>query len=174
MKSEKSPSPHQVSLRALEPEDADMMYQAENDESAWLYSDYVAPLSLEQLRQYALTYDADPFRSGQLRLIIDIDGIAVGILDLFDISPRHLRADTGIYVFPQFRGKGIATEALKAAKDYASNRLGLHQLNASISEHNPEALKSYKKAGFQITGSRPDWLRTPNGYQSINILSSIL
>ncbi|MDE6637257.1 MAG: GNAT family N-acetyltransferase [Muribaculaceae bacterium] len=165
---------YELNLRALEPEDADMMYQAENDEAAWIYSDYLAPLSLELLRQYALTYDADPFRSGQLRLIIDVDGSASGILDLFDISPRHLRAETGIYILPQFRGKGIATEALNAAKDYASNRLGLHQLTASISEQNQEALKTYKKAGFQITGSRPDWLRTHDGYQSINILSSIL
>ncbi len=165
---------YKLKLRALEPKDADMMYQAENDESAWFYSDYLAPLSHELLSQYALTYDADPFRSGQLRLIIDVDGIPAGILDLFDISPRHLRADTGIYILPRYRGNGLATEALKAAKEYASTRLGLHQLTASISEQNPHALKSYKKAGFQITGTRPDWIRTPKGYQSINLLSSIL
>ncbi len=165
---------YELKLRALEPEDADMMYQAENDEAAWIYSDYIAPLSREMLRQYALTYDADPFRAGQLRLIIEIDGIPVGILDLFEISPRHLRADTGIYVFPEFRGKGIATEALKAAKDYASRRLGLHQLTATIADTNRPAIRAYKKAGFQTTGMRPDWLRTPNGYESIQTLSSIL
>ncbi|MDE5849776.1 MAG: GNAT family N-acetyltransferase, partial [Muribaculaceae bacterium] len=59
---------YELRLRALEPEDADMMYDAESDEAAWRYSDYLAPMSLELLREYALTYDADPFRSGQLRL----------------------------------------------------------------------------------------------------------
>ena len=57
-------------LRALEPEDAEMMYEAESDPAAWRYSDYLAPMSREMLREYALTYDADPLRSGQLRLII--------------------------------------------------------------------------------------------------------
>ncbi len=165
---------YELKLRALEPEDADMMYQAENDESAWTYSDYVAPLSREMLRQYALTYDADPFRAGQLRLIIEIDGIPVGILDLFEISPRHLRADTGIYVFPEFRGKGVATEALQAAKAYAKTRLGLHQLTATIADTNRPAIRAYKKAGFQTTGMRPDWLRTPTTYLPATLLSAIL
>ena len=96
MNQESSIMNHELRLRALEPEDAEMMYAAESDEAAWLYSDYLAPLSLEMLRQYALSYDADPMRSGQLRLIIEVDGRAAGILDIFDISPRHLRADTGI------------------------------------------------------------------------------
>lgn len=164
----------ELELRALEPEDADFLYSAESDEAAWLYSDYLAPLSRELLRQYALTYDADPFRAGQLRLIIDLDGIPGGILDIFDISPRHLRADTGIYILPHLRGKGVATKALELAKDFGKARLGLHQLTASIADTNKSAIKAYKNAGFSITGSRPDWLRTPTGFISVLILSSIL
>ena len=57
-------------LRALEPSDADFMYEVENDAQAWRYSDTIAPLSRKILRDYALTYDADPFTAGQLRLII--------------------------------------------------------------------------------------------------------
>lgn len=163
-----------TSLRALEPEDADLMYEAESDESAWRYSDYLAPISREMLRDYALTYDADPFRSGQLRLMIENDGAPIGLLDLFDISPRHLRADTGIYIFPQFRGKGLATDALECLKDYARERLCLHQLTATVAEGNVSALRAYQKAGFMPTGSRPDWLRTPSGYESAILLSSLL
>ncbi len=163
-----------LKLRALEPEDAEMMFVAESDEAAWKYSDYLAPLSRELLRHYALTYDADPFRSGQLRLIIDIDSTPVGILDLFDISPRHLRADTGIYILPEFRGKGIAAKALEAAKELCKKRLGLHQLTASIARSNSNAMKCFGKAGFSSTGIRKDWLRTPDGYEDIEILSCLI
>ena len=163
-----------VKLRALEPKDADMMYEAENDEAAWAYSDYLAPLSHELLLQYALSYDADPLRSGQIRLIIEYGKNTVGILDIFDISPRHLRADTGIYLLPEFRGKGLAAKALEAAKDYSRNRLGLHQLTATIAKCNASALLCYEKAGFKLTGTRLDWLRTPDGYQEAAILSCIL
>lgn len=161
-------------LRAVEPEDADFMYVAESDADAWKYSDYVAPLSRELLRQYALTYDADPLRAGQLRLILENDGMPVGIADLFEISARHLRADTGIYILPAHRGFGLATEALKKLAAYSRERLGLHQLTATISESNYSALKSYMNAGFTQTGTRPDWLRTPAGYESALIMSLIL
>ncbi len=164
----------ELSLRAVEPEDADLMYEAENDEAAWEYSDYLAPLSHELLRQYAFTYDADPLRSGQLRLIIEQNNTPIGILDLFEISPRHLRADTGIYILPCFRGKGWGTKALEAAKDFCRKRLGLHQLTASVAISNQSAKKAYEKAGFTTTGIRQEWLRTPDGYQDIYLLSTLL
>ena len=160
----------ELRLRALEPEDAELMYWAEDDPAAWTYSDYLAPMSLEMLREYALTYDADPFRSGQLRLIIEADGKAAGILDLFDISARHLRADTGIYLFPEHRGKGIGKLALEAAKEYCRCRLGLHQLTASVAAGNKEALECYRKAGFSSTGRRRDWLRTAEGWEDVELL----
>ncbi len=163
-----------IRLRAVEPEDAVMMYEAENDEAAWIYSDYLAPLSRELISRYALTYDADPFRSGQLRLIIEKDVIPIGMLDLFDISTRHLRADTGIYILPDFRGKGFASEALGEAIVFCRKRLGLHQLTASVAKSNAEALSCYKKAGFTVTGSRRDWIRTPDGFESVELLSYIL
>lgn len=164
----------ELKLRAVEPEDAEMMYKAENDEAAWQYSDYLAPMSCEILRQYALTYDADPLRSGQLRLVIEYGESPVGLLDLFDISPRHLRADTGIYLLPEFRGMGLGVKALELAKEYSGRRLGLHQLTATIAQSNATAKLCYEKAGFKPTGIRPDWLRTPDGYQSATILSAVL
>lgn len=165
---------NQITIRAVEPEDAQTMYEAESDPEAWKYSDYLAPLSMEMLSQYALTYDADPLRAGQLRLIIDADGIPAGILDLFDISARHLRADSGIYLFPKFRGRGIATESLRKLMEYCRDRLGLHQLVATVSEQNKDAVRCYLNAGFSQSGTRPDWLRTAEGYESVIILYKIL
>ena len=163
-----------ITIRALEPEDADFMYEVESDEEAWRYSDYIAPMSREILRQYALTYDADPFRSGQLRLVIELDGIPAGLLDLFDISPRHLRADCGIYVLLACRRRGVAVEALRLLKDYCRTRLGLHQLTATVADSNEPALKTFEKAGFKVTGKRPDWIRNADSYESVCLLSSIL
>lgn len=163
-----------LTLRALEPEDADFMYEAELDPSAWEYSDYLAPLSREQLRQYALTYDANPFTAGQLRLIAVSDDTPVGIVDLFDISPRHLRAETGIFILPSLRGKGIGAEILRQTIKYARNRLALHQLTATIADSNQAALKCYEKAGFRVIATHPDWLRTHSGFVHAHKLHIIL
>lgn len=165
---------YELTLRAVEPEDAEMMYEAEGDPAAWIYSDYLAPMSLEMMRHYALTYDADPLRSGQLRLIIEAGGEAAGILDLFDISARHLRADTGIYLLPSFRGKGLGIKALELVKEYCRQRLGLHQLTATVAEGNTQALNCYGKAGFTIVGKRPEWLRMPDGFEDVWLMCTKL
>lgn len=156
-----------VNLRAIEPEDVDFIYETEQDPEAWKYSDYVAPLSRELLRQYALTYDADPLGAGQLRLVIEFDGEPVGLADIFDISPRHLRADTGIYITNKYRNNGLGTYALEALAAYCRDRLGLHQITASISKHNAAAMRCYTKAGFIETGIRLDWWRTVDGYEDV-------
>lgn len=151
------------------------MYIAESDPDAGEYSEQNAPLSKELLKQYALTYDADPFRSGQLRLIIENeDGRAIGIADIYDISPRHSRAECGIYIVPEMRGMGYAKEILLEMKRVAARTLGLNQLTATISEDNAPALSAFQSAGFTATGIRPMWWRNSSGYHDVKIFNSIL
>lgn len=152
-------------LRALEPSDADFMYEVENDAEAWRYSDTIAPLSRRILRDYALTYDADPFTAGQLRLIITEEGSCrpVGIVDLYEVSQRHLRAFIGIYICKEFRDKGYAEETLQLIEDYAHNNLHLHQLGAKVEDGYATAEALFSKRGYELKGMLDDWLSTPDG-----------
>lgn len=161
-----------IHLRAVEPEDWSFMYEAERDPAAEEYSAQNAPLSKELLKQYALTYDADPFRSGQLRLIIeDKEKNPIGIADIYDISPRHARAECGIYIIPSERRKGYAKETLMRVIQLASSNLGLKQLTATISEDNAAALSVYRSVGFIQTGTRPKWWRNSSGFHDVKILN---
>ena len=152
-------------LRALEPSDADFMYEVENDAQAWRYSDTIAPLSRKILRDYALTYDADPFTAGQLRLIITEEGskLPVGIIDLYEVSQRHQRAFIGIYICKDFRGKGYAEETINLIEDYAHNNLHLHQLGAKVEDGHTAAEKLFINRGYEMKGHLQDWLSTPDG-----------
>ena len=152
-------------LRALEPNDADFMYDVENDEHAWRYSDTVAPLSKKILKEYALTYDADPFSAGQLRLIITEkeSNNSVGIVDLYDISQRHRRAFIGIYICKQFRRNHYADETIELIENYALNTLHLHQLGVKVEEEHETAKKLFETRGYNLKGKLDDWLSTPDG-----------
>ena len=152
-------------LRALEPADADFMYEVENDAQAWRYSDTIAPLSRRILRDYALNYDADPFTAGQLRLIITEKDSKkpVGIVDLYDVSQRHLRAFIGIYICKDYRGKGYADETIQLIEDYAHNTLHLHQLGAKVEDSHNKAIKLFRGRGYELRGNLDDWLSTPDG-----------
>ena len=156
---------HRLHLRALEPSDADFMYEVENDASAWRYSDTIAPLSRRVLRDYALTYDADPFSAGQLRLIITEkeDATPVGIVDLYDVSNRHQRAYIGIYICKEFRGKGYADETIQLIEEYALNTLHLHQLGAKVEDSHTKAEKIFLNRGYELKGNLDEWLSTPDG-----------
>ena len=156
---------NRLHLRALEPSDADFMYEVENDADAWRYSDTIAPLSRKILRDYALMYDADPFTAGQLRLIIteEESKTPVGIVDLYEVSQRHLRAFIGIYICKDYRGKGYADETIQLIEDYAHNSLHLHQLGAKVEENHKTAEKLFRGRGYELKGNLDDWLSTPDG-----------
>ena len=164
-------------LRALEPGDADFMYEVENDAQAWRYSDTVAPLSRRILRDYALTYDADPFNAGQLRLIITQEGTKnpVGIIDLYEVSQRHQRAYIGIYILKEYRGKGYGEETLDLIEDYAHNTLHLHQLGAKVEDGYAKAENLFTSRGYKLLGTFKDWLSTPDGkYSDMKVFAKIL
>ena len=156
---------NRLHLRALEPSDADFMYEVENDAQAWRYSDTIAPLSRKILRDYAFTYDADPFTAGQLRLIITEEGNSqpVGIVDLYEVSQRHQRAFIGIYICKDFRGKGYAEETIRLIEDYAHNCLHLHQLGVKVEDGYLTGENLFQHLGYKLKGILEDWLSSTDG-----------
>ena len=59
-----------IYLRAVEPEDMDVMYEMENDPSMWDISIFTVPYSRYVLRQYIEGSQCDVFADKQLRLMI--------------------------------------------------------------------------------------------------------
>ncbi|MBD5357984.1 MAG: GNAT family N-acetyltransferase [Bacteroides sp.] len=159
-------------LRAVEPSDADFMYEVENDAAAWRYSDTIAPLSRRILREYALNYDADPFSAGQIRLIITESETKtpVGIIDLYEVSQRHLRAFVGIYICKEFRGKGYADQALRQIEYYAKTTLHLCNLGSKIEAGHQPAINLFESNGFKECGRLENWLSAPDDKYSDMLL----
>lgn len=156
-----------IRLTAVEPDDVNFLMQWENDPDLWIYSDTIAPLSRHILTQYAENYDADPFRSGQLRLMIRIGSHTIGIADLYNIEPIHSRAMAGIFIAPQYRHKGYALHAITQLTNYSHTTLGLQNLFALIEPSNHPSIGLFKSAGYEIAATLPQWRRTPAGFTDI-------
>ena len=79
---------NQIHLRAMEPEDIDLLYRWENDQRIWPVSNTLAPFSRFALEQYVLNSDKDIFVSKEIRLMIVLaeTGKAIGTIDLFDFN----------------------------------------------------------------------------------------
>jgi len=156
-----------IGLRAVEPSDASIIYQWENDASIWKVSETLSPYSLFQIEQFILNNN-DIYASRQLRLMIELTDKAaphpIGMIDLFDFEPLHRRAGVGIYIYKKHEGKGYASTALDLLESYAFETLHLHQLYCFIGEHNQRSLLLFQSRGYQRTGTRKDWTLNDNGY----------
>ena len=95
-----------IKLRKIEPSDLPFLYQWENYAAVWADGANHNPLSQQDLRDYIASTTGDIYKDGQLRLIIE-DGSTIGCIDLFDFDPRNRRAALGMYIAPEYRGKGI-------------------------------------------------------------------
>ena len=160
-----------IKLRKIEPTDLPYLYRWENDASAWADGSNHNPLSQQDLRDYIASTTGDIYRDGQLRLIIClndqineqmvngqmVNGATVGCIDLFDFDPRNRRAAIGMYIAPEYRGKGVGREVVKQLEAYAFGFLHLRLLYAVIATNNAPCSALYEHAGYQPSSPLPAW-----------------
>ena len=164
-----------VTLRALEPEDLDFLYQIENDDCLWLVGNTNVPYSRYALHDYIAHASADIYVDKQVRLMIeDAQGTSVGLVDLVDCDPRHLRAEVGVVIEPGHRREGFAKAALTAALDYAQRILHLHQLYAIVDAQSDAARALFLKVGFSESAVLHHWLFNGSQYHDAILMQRLL
>ena len=135
-------------LRKIEPSDLPFLYQWENDATMWSDSDTHNPLSRHELRQYIESSMGDIYRDGQLRLVIDDEGVTLGCIDLFDFDARNRKAAIGMYIAPNMRGKGFGKKSVELLLDYVFDFLKLRMVYAIIGVKNHSCSRIYESLGF--------------------------
>lgn len=149
-----------IRLRAVEPSDAEILWEVETDSNQWRDNGMMAPYSRHNLEEYAKNYDADPIRSGQIRLMIEMKESheIVGITDLYDISALGRTAFIAVYIKPEHRRNNIARRAIIQMEKYAHVLLNLRVLCAKVSEENKASQQMFPSMGYSKCGELPDWL----------------
>ena len=163
-----------IKLRKLEPSDLPFLYQWENDAASWADGANHNPLSQSDLRDYIASTTGDIYKDSQLRLIIEakwlneqindqmvndqmVNGATLGCVDLFDFDPRNRRAAIGMYIAPEYRGKGVGKAALEQLEAYAFGHLNMRVLYAVIATNNIPCSALYKAAGYIPSSVLPNW-----------------
>lgn len=156
-----------VRLRALEPEDVDILYKWENDTTVWKVSNTIAPFSRYMLRRFIESQKDDIFETRQMRLIIEEkEGRrAVGTVDLYDIDPYNRRAGVGILIYDRKdKCQGYASSALQLIITYSFMILDLNQLYCNILFDNERSMHLFRSKGFSIIGIKKEWVRSTTGW----------
>ncbi|PBQ33335.1 GNAT family N-acetyltransferase [Sphingobacteriaceae bacterium] len=156
-----------ISLRALEPSDADLLYRWENNQALWPVSYTQVPFSKFILDEFTNAAYSDIYTNKQLRLMVakttpKADGSAetIGIADLFEFDPQHHRTGLGIYIEESFRKSGCALESIELLKAYCFKTLLLKQIFVHVSASNTASIGLFEKAGFEKSGLKKCWIKT--------------
>lgn len=161
-----------VKLRAIEPEDIDVLYETENDRELWDVGVTTVPYSRDVLRKYILNTSLDVFDDRQVRMMIDNDeGATVGIVDVTNFDVRHQRAELAIVVFDKWRRMGYASEAVRLVLDYCRRVMHLHQLYVVVGNDNIASMRLFDKLGFERIATLKDWIFDGGKYHSVIVFA---
>lgn len=158
-----------IKLRALEPEDLELLYRWENDSELWDVGNTRNPYSKFMLKQYISQSDTNIYDNKQLRLMMESveTGETVGTVDLFDFDMHHSRIALGLFVDATFQGNGFAKAALRLIEEYVFVFLKINQLYVHIASNNVASISMFEKENFEKTGMLKEWIKTTNGFEDI-------
>ena len=148
-----------VKLRAIEPEDLDLLYRIENDRKLWNVGNSNVPYSRYTLHDYVANASDDIYADRQVRMMVENRaGEVIGIADVVNFDPGHRRAEVGLIILDAFRRQGYGRSTLEAIADYALTVLHLHQLYAYVDLSNEASLHLFRQMGYQSSAHIADWL----------------
>ncbi len=164
-----------IQLRAVEPEDLNLLYEWENDVHLFPYNEELSFYSRAQMEQYIIAQSSTIYETGQQRFIIENTAKeAIGAVDLFEFNERNGRVGVGILVSEKYRGKEYATFALKAVIKYCAEYLLLNQIHSEISLENTASIGLFEAVGFIKTGTKKAWRKTKNGFTDVGVYQLML
>ncbi len=164
-----------VKLRAMEPEDLDLLYQIENDSSIWHVGTNNVPYSRYVLHDYIAHASGDIYTDKEVRMMIDNEqGETVGIVDLVNFSPQHQRAEIGIVIKDGCRNLGYANAAIRKIMSYAHDVVHLHQLYAIVEATNEISLNLFESLGFSRSIFLKEWTFNGNTYVDAIVIQKFL
>ena len=164
-----------ISLRALEPEDIDFLFEVENQLEWFPLTAQKVPLSRFVLEQYLTQAHLPIEEAKQFRFGIDHQQLGlIGLMDLYDFDAHHRRAGVGIVIAKEYQHNGFALKSLEAVERYVREVLSLHQIYAEVLELNIPALQLFEKAGYQSTGQFKEWWFSKGEFHHLQLFQKII
>ena len=159
-----------VSLRALEPEDCDVLHSwIDSADALFQWSgawDFRWPLERGRLRR-------DLAAAGERRRLYAavVDGELAGHV-MLTVQPEHRLGVIGrVLVDPARRGGGVGTALMREIVRLGFDDVGLHRLQLAVYDFNQTAIACYQRVGFVIEGRLRDATLGSKGYWNAYVMA---
>ena len=160
-----------VRLRRMGREDAGdvVRMRADPEVQAQLFSE--RPPTLEEHLRWLAGVEARGDRH-EFMIVERTSGRSVGTIGLSHIDPANRRAEYGVLIGePGARGKGLAAEASRLLLEYAFETLGLHRVYLQVLVRNEDALRLYRRVGFQPEGVLRQHVRKGSEFFDVAVMA---
>jgi len=152
-----------VNLRTVE-EDAEFLRDGVNHQDVRVWMSNTRPQNLEQEEDFV---DEVVSAEGDIHLLICKEGYPKGIISLMDQEEEGKIGELGIWLHPEFHGKGYGSEAAKLLTEHAFNQLNYHKVYARAQKQNKPSIGIWKKLGFEKEGEFKDHTYAQGNYQNV-------
>jgi ribosomal-protein-alanine N-acetyltransferase len=106
-------------------------------------------------------------------IVLKSSGRMIGTCGFTAFDCPHDAAEIGYVLNPDYRGQGIAPEAVRAVLAFGFDKLALHRIEARFIEGNEASLRVMEKVGMRFEGYRREAMLIKGTYRTIGY-SSIL
>ena len=125
----------------------------------------------DYLHYLATRYAAGSFYDWAI--VLKSSGRMIGTCGFTAFDCSHDAAEIGYVLNPDYRGQGIAPEAVRAVMAFGFDKLALHRIEARFIEGNEASLRVMEKVGMRFEGYRREAMLIKGVYRTIGY-SSIL
>ncbi|PYE53939.1 GNAT family N-acetyltransferase [Deinococcus yavapaiensis] len=149
-----------LTLRLPRPaDDQDLLaYYSRADVAQYLLEEPWTPNDAEEQLAKRLTRVGLDSEVGALALVWEHAGRVIGDVSLWLTKGRGDVAEIGWVMHPDFSGKGLATEAVRAVLTAAFDVYGLHRVAAQMDARNAASARLCERLGMQREAHlRQDW-----------------
>lgn len=136
-------------LRPVQLSDADAIVEGASDPQTlqWL------PLPRPYLREHAVDWIRNHCAPPAFPRVIEVDGAFAGVIDLKKTDWRAGTTEIGYWLHPDFRGRGLMSEAVRLLGDWALGEQGMQRVEIRVATGNLASQRVARAAGYVEEGT---------------------
>ena len=160
-------------LRRMRVGDEQDMYEYARRSEVTRYLLWSPHPDLFYTRDY-LRYLATRYATGSFydwAVVLRSNNRMIGTCGFTSFDCAHDAAEIGYVLNPDYRGQGIAPEAVRAVLAFGFERLALHRIEARFIEGNAASLRVMEKVGMCFEGYRREAMLVKGAYRTIGYCS---
>ena len=162
-------------LRAMKVSDAEDMFAYAKREDVTRYLTWSPHTDVGYTKEY-LAYVGQRYRTGDFydwAVVCREDGHMIGTCGFTTFDFTSDVGQIGYVINPDYHGRGLATEAVRAVLAFGFDRLELHRIDARFMQENQRSLKLMERVGMTFEGYARESMKVKGVYRTIGTCSML-